>query len=102
MFRMRPRWVAAYVGAMVMVAGGCSSSPPISISLSPSAPQAIDQNQNVGITATLANAGSSKGVSWSLAGPGSLSNSTGLTVAYASPANLTSSQQATVTATSIA
>ena len=102
MFRVCPCSVALFVGAMVTVASGCSSSPPISISLSPSAPQAIDQNQNVGITATLANAGSSKGVSWGLTGPGSLSNSTGLTVAYASPANLTSSQQATVTATSVA
>ncbi len=102
MFRVFPCWVALFVGAMVMLAGGCSSSPPISVSLSPSVPQAIDQNQNVGITATLANGGSYKGVSWSLTGPGTLSNSTGLTVVYASPANLTSSQQATVTATSVA
>lgn len=104
MFRVCPGWTALCVGLMALVAGGCSSSsPPISVSLSPSFPQAIDQGQTAKITASVTNDGSFKGVSWSLTGPGSLSNSTGQSVTYIPPTtNLTSSQQATVIATSVA
>lgn len=96
--------VALFVVAMAAIMGGCSSStPPISVSLSPSSQQAIDQGQTVGITATVANDSSSKGVSWILTGPGSLSSPTGASVTYTSPTpNLASAQQATVTATSVA
>jgi len=93
--------VALFAVAVAAVTDGCSSSPPISVRLSPSSPQTIDQGQTVGITATLTNDMSSKGVAWSLTGPGSLSNSTGLSVTYNSPTTkLTSGQQATVMATS--
>src|SRR5256884_7301640 len=68
--------VALFAVAVAAVTDGCSSSPPISVRLSPSSPQTIDQGQTVGITATLTNDMSSKGVAWSLTGPGSLSNST--------------------------
>jgi hypothetical protein len=104
MFRACPAWVALCVGAMALFAGGCSSSsPPIWVSLSPSSPQAIDQGQTAEITATVMNDGSAKGVSWTLTGPGSLSNSTGLSVSYIPPkTNLTSSQQVAVKATSLA
>ncbi len=94
----------AFVTAMVM--GGCSTStstPPISVSLSPSSPQAIDQTQSVAITATITNDTSAKGLSWNLVGPGSLNTSTGLAVSYISPTtSITSAEQATVTATSVA
>src|ERR1700677_802803 len=94
----------SFVGTLLVVAlaavlSGCSStsSPPISVSLSPSSPQAIDQSQTVAITATLTNDMSDKGVSWTLTGPGSLSSSTGSSVTYTSPtAILTSAQQVTV------
>jgi hypothetical protein len=94
--------VALLVLAMAAVMGGCSSSStPISVSLSPSSPQAIDQSQTLGITANVTNDSSSKGVSWTLTGPGSLSNPTGSSVTYTSPTtSLTSAQQATVTGTS--
>lgn len=91
--------------SMAAVLSGCSSSssPPVAVSLTPSSPQAIDQSQTIAITATVTNDPSSKGVSWTLSGPGSLSNSTGMSVTYTSPtANVTSAQQATVTATSVA
>jgi FG-GAP-like repeat/Putative Ig domain len=97
--------VALFVLGMAALMGGCASSspPPISVSLSPSSPQAIDQGQTVVITATVTNDTTSKGVSWTLTGPGSLSSSTGPSVTYTSPTpNLTSAQQATVTATSAA
>jgi hypothetical protein len=105
MSRLRSCAVALIVLAMVAVMSGCSSSspPPISVSLSPSSAQAIDQSQSLGITATVANNTPGKGVSWNLTGPGSLSSSTGSSVTYTSPTtNLTSSQQATVTAMSLA
>jgi len=104
MSRVRSCAVALFVLAMAAVMGGCaSSSPPISVSVSPSSPQAIDQGQTATITATVTNDTSDKGVSWTLTGPGSLSNSTGPSVTYTSPTtNLTSAQQATVTATSVA
>lgn len=93
--------VALLVAAMGM--GGCSSSaPPISVSLSPSSPQAIDQGQTVAITATVTNDPSYEGVSWSLTGPGSLRNTTTLFVTYNSPTtSLTSAERAVVTATSV-
>ena len=88
--------------AIAAVMNGCSSSstPPISVSASAHA-VAIDQGQTDSITATVAN-DPSNGVSWSLNGPGSLSATTGTTIAYNSPASaLTSAQQVTVTATSL-
>ena len=98
--RVRPCCATLFLLLLVTVTGGCSSSPPISLSLSPSSSQAIDQAQTVGIIATLMNDTSSKGVLWTLTGPGSLSNPTGLSVTYNAPTtNLTSSQSATVTAT---
>jgi hypothetical protein len=95
------RALTLFAVAMTAVGGACSSSPPISVRLSPSSPQTIDQGQTVGLTATAANDTSSKGVAWSLTGPGSLSNSTGPSVTYNPPTtNLSSGQLATVTATS--
>jgi hypothetical protein len=90
--------------AMALVVGGCSNSqPPISVSLSPSTPQAIDQRQSVAINATVTNDRSSKGVKWSLNGPGSLNASTGPSVTYISPTTtLTGAQQAWVTVTTVA
>jgi hypothetical protein len=95
--------VVLLVLAMAAITGGCSSSaPPISVSVSPSSPQAIDQGQTVTIKATVTNDPSSKGVSWKLTGPGTLSNPTASSVTYNSPTtSLTSAQHATVTATSI-
>jgi len=96
--------VTLFALAMAAAMGGCSSSPaPISVTLSPSSSQAIDQSQTVTIAATVANDSTLKGVSWTLTGAGSLSSSTGPSVTYTSPTpNLTSAQQVTVTATSVA
>jgi hypothetical protein len=96
---------AAKFVAIAMIMGGCASSPapPISVSLSPASSQAIDQGQLVAINATVTNDTSSKGVTWSLNGPGSLNASTGSSVTYISPTtSLTSAEQAIVTATSVA
>jgi VCBS repeat protein/putative Ig domain-containing protein/IPT/TIG domain-containing protein len=79
--------------------GGCGSAAPISIALSSFSKQ-TDQGQSIGITATLMN--SSRGVTWSLNGPGSLSGQSSSFVTYSAPPNVSSSQMATVTATSVA
>ncbi|MFZ0278993.1 MAG: FG-GAP-like repeat-containing protein [Candidatus Sulfotelmatobacter sp.] len=73
------------------------------MTLSPSSGQAIDQSQTLKITATVTNDSSSRGVSWALTGPGSLTNPTGSSVTYTSPTtSITSAQMVTVTATSAA
>jgi FG-GAP-like repeat/Putative Ig domain len=103
MLRVRVCGTVLFVVATAMLAACGGSSMPISVSLSPSAPQTIDQTQTVAITGSLMNSKSVQGFSWSIAGPGSLSNPTGLSVTYTPPTtNLTASQQVTVTATSIA
>ena len=102
MVRVRFCWTVLFVVATAMLAACSGSSTPISVSLSPSAPQAIDQGETAAIVATVMNDSSRKSVSWTLTGPGSLSNSAGPSVTYSPPTtNLTSSQQATVTATSV-
>jgi hypothetical protein len=83
----------------------CSSSapptPPISVQVSVSATQ-TDQGKSVTITATVTNDSSERGVSWSLNGPGSLTNPTTSSVTYTATSGGSSVQSATITATSIA
>lgn len=96
---------ALLVFATFAITVGCSSmsSPPVSLSLTPSSPQALDVGDTVKLTATLANDSSGKGVFWGITGPGSLSSSSGSSVTYTAPtSNITSAQQITVTATSAA
>jgi Putative Ig domain len=61
--------------------GGGSSNNPISVSLSPSAAQAIDQGQTINFTASVANDSASKGVSWSQTG-GALSAQTTISATF--------------------
>jgi hypothetical protein len=99
------RLATALIEFLALVfACSCSSSPPppISVQLSASATQ-TDQGQSVGITAAVANDPSARGVSWSLSGPGSLTDRSTLSVTYAAPSNGSSAaQSATITATSVA
>ncbi len=104
MFRITS-WVAASVVVGVAAfAGGCSNSaPPISVTLSPSSSQAIDQGETVSIGATVANDRFNKGVTWALSGPGLLSSDAGPSVTYTPPSPvLSSAQQVTIAATSVA
>jgi hypothetical protein len=98
-------YFALFLLLMLIAMAGCSgsSTPPISVSLSPSSAKGIDQSQTLSITATVINDTSARGVSWGLTGPGSLSSSTSSSVTYNSPTtNVTSAQQVTVTSTSLA
>jgi FG-GAP-like repeat/Putative Ig domain len=101
---MRSCW-AALVVAMTVALGGCSNSPslPISVSLTPSSPQAVDQGAPVSMKATITNDTYLKGIAWGLQGVGSLSNTTGLSVSYIPPTGaLAGVQKATVIASSVA
>lgn len=103
---LRMFWGTSII-AVAIILTGCSNSPslPVSVSLTPSSPQMLDQGLGlkVSIQATVTNDRSLKGVMWSLTGPGSISTSSGSSVNYVPPtATLASAQQATVTATSVA
>jgi hypothetical protein len=108
MFRVWSGWAAVLVVGMAMVVGGCggSSAPPLSVSLTPSSAQTVDQNQSPTVMATVTDLpkGAMVGVTWSLIGPGTLSDSTFQSVVYNPPNTtlLTSSEQATITATAVA
>lgn len=108
-------WGARYyrvvaLGVLLIALAGCggSSRPAISVSLSPSSSAVIDQSQSIKITATVANDASLKDVTWSLKGPGALTQNVSLTpnvssATYVSPTSaITAQEQATVTATSVA
>ena len=70
-----------------LIAAGCADSKrPISIALSLSAPQSIDQGQSFNVSATLANDSQEKGVTWTLSGAGTLSGQTATAVTYNDPA----------------
>ena len=91
----------------VLFAVGCGgngpSSPPISVAItSPASPPTIEQGQTVNLVASVSSDMSSKGVTWSLTGQGSLTNQTSTSVTYTSPASVSSNFTATVTATSAA
>ena len=104
MSRVCPWYATLCLVALAVVTSACStSSPPISVSLSPSSSQTIDQGQTIGITATVTNDMRSEGVLWSLTGPGILGSPNATSVTYNPPAAIiTGGKQATVTATSAA
>jgi len=70
---------------LVMVLAGCGSAsqPPIALTFPSGSAQAVDNGQSVTITVTGAG---SQGVTWSLSGPGSLTNQTPTSVTYNAPA----------------
>jgi hypothetical protein len=81
---------------------GCSNSPrPISVSLSSPATQ-TDQGLTIPVTASLTNDTSLAGVSWTLTGPGSLSNASVNAVTFVAPANVPNQVTTLLTATSVA
>ncbi len=91
---------------LALATAGCNngSSPASSttVSLTPSGAVAIDQGQSVTIKATVTGDSTNQGVSWSLTGPGSLTDQTSSSVIYNAPATVTASTSASITATSVA
>jgi hypothetical protein len=79
---------------------GCVN-PPKSVTASAAA-TTVDPTDSTTLSATVKNDSDSKGVTWSLSGPGALSNQTSTSVTYTAPAATNAAQSATVTATSVA
>jgi Putative Ig domain len=81
----------------------------VGVTIAATGVQAIDQGQQVGLTATVTNDVNNQGVTWSLsgtgcsgAGCGTLTNTTTTGATYLAPNTVTAIQSITVTATSIA
>jgi len=87
--------------AVILAGCGGGTTFGISVSLLTSPAPTVDQGQVVIVTATVVNDKSNKGVTWSLSGAGSLTNSSATTVTYVAPATVSSTAKATVTATSV-
>ena len=87
---------------------GCGSSPPISVNLSPSSVETVEQGQTINISAAVMNDPSNDGVTWSLSGAacsggcGSLTGQTTTTVTYNAPTAIPSNLTVMLTATSLA
>jgi len=97
----------SFVGLLTpLLSSGCGSSAgssfPISVGFTTGGPLTIGQGQSATIVAEVTNDSSGKGVTWNLAGPGTLTKQTSLSVEYDAPASVTSNGAATVTATSVA
>ncbi len=99
-FRTKILAVLALVSALA-IAGCGSSTPVISIALSPSGAQAVVAGQVVNVTATVSNDSKAGGVTWSLTGAGTLSAQTATSVTYTAPSPIPANATATITATSV-
>jgi hypothetical protein len=71
------------------------------VSISPSATQSLDQGQSLGFTASVSNDSSNAGVTWTVSGGGTLTNSTTTGVTYTAPATVSSVTTAMLTAASV-
>lgn len=101
---MRSFSILLIVGSLAFLAacggGGTPAGLPITVALTPSAPQTINAGATLNITAAVTNDSTNSGVTWSLSGVGTLSAVTTTSVTYNAPASVSSNQTVTVTATS--
>ena len=84
-----------------LLAGCGGSSAPVSIAITSSA-STVDPTDTVTLTAAVTNDKNNGGVTWTVSGGGTLSNTTTTGATYTAPAASASSQTATITATSVA
>lgn len=93
--------LSAIALTLVLLSGCGGGSATTAVTVSPSS-AALDQGKAVNITASVSNDSSNQGVTWTLNGPGKLSNATTTTVTYNAPTVVLAVETAAVTATSIA
>jgi hypothetical protein len=95
-------WAVA-LACLLPVAAGCTNPlPPLSITLSPATPQAINQAGVANITASVSNDSSKKGVSWAISPSiGSLDSQSTTSVTYRAPTTVAINTIVTITATSL-
>jgi Putative Ig domain len=95
----------------VVVTSGCgggSSSTPVSVTLSPSAAQAVDQGQQVTVGASVAHDSANKGVTWAVSGTGCSGSacgtitSTSTSATYTAPSSVSANMSVSLKATSVA
>jgi large repetitive protein len=108
------RWApAVFCGSICLgLLGGCGggkSKPALTVAISPSAAQNVDQGQTLTFTATVTNDLTNAGVTWSVSGTncsgnncGALSNTTTTSTTYTAPKGLTTALTATLKATAVA
>ncbi len=87
--------------ALLILSGCGGSSNPVSVTVTASA-ATVDATDSVTLTATVANDKTPGGVTWTVTGGGTLSNTTSTGATYTAPAASSSAVTATVTATSVA
>ncbi|MGD0890571.1 MAG: putative Ig domain-containing protein [Terracidiphilus sp.] len=87
--------------ASIWITGCGGSSKPISITLTASS-ATVDPTDSITITAAVDHDHGSDGVTWTVSGGGTLSNTSSTSVTYTAPAPSASSFTATITATSVA
>ena len=100
---MRSYLCNAALPLLLLVVAGCTNSlPPLAVSLSPSAPQAVNQSGVLDITATVSHDPDNKGVSWSLSqNIGSLDNQSTTSATYRAPAIIGGNSTVTITGHSL-
>ena len=105
----KPLLMALILCACFSTGCGGGGATAVSVVLSPSSAQSVQQGQTVSIVAAVTNDLSNKGVTWSLsgagctgAGCGALTNQTTTSATYNAPASVPSNLTVTVTATSVA
>src|SRR6202171_1421856 len=89
--------IFVFLSLVVALVSGCNESNTVTVTLASSS-QAVDNGQSVTITVTIKDA-KNAGVTWTLSGPGALSNKAATSVTYTAAASGTGT--ATVTATSV-
>lgn len=91
---------AVFLSLCLIALSGCGGAAALSIAINAPS-QTVDGTNSVTLTATVTNDHNAAGVSWTVSGGGTLSNTTTTSATYTAPAATSSAQTATVTATSI-
>ena len=89
------------LGLLSLLTGCGGSAPAVSVSVNASA-TTVDGSDTVTLTASVAHDHNAAGVSWTLSGPGTLSDESITSATYTAPTATNSAQSATITATSVA
>src|SRR5260370_39799565 len=93
--RMRVLAALAVILGLGMMFSGCGSSNTVTLTF-PSASQAIDNGQSITITVTVKDS-KNAGVTWTISGPGTLSNQAATSVTYTAAASGTGTAMVTAT-----
>jgi len=102
---VRKCMVLVAVAGLIFLAGCGGGGTPhgvsVAVAVAPAAPQLIHVGDTVPITATVTGDSTNKGVTWSISGPGSLTNTSATGATYDST-GITSNSVAIITATAVA